>query len=119
MAFAQPKPILRILDEDEAREFYIDFLGFTVDWEHRFEDGTPLYMQVSRDGCVLHLSGHFGEARPGAALRIETTELDSFNEELLAKPYKHARPCVNDTQWGREMRITDPFGNHLIFTDSA
>jgi len=55
-------PILRIFDEAKAREFYVDFLGFTVDWEHRFNDDAPLYMQVSRDGCVLHLSEHYGDA---------------------------------------------------------
>jgi uncharacterized glyoxalase superfamily protein PhnB len=120
MAFAQPKPILRIFDEAKAREFYVDFLGFNIDWEHRFEDGTPLYMQVSKDGCVLHLSGHFGDATPGSALRIETNELEAFNKELLAKRYKHARPGVNDTPWGtRDMPITDPFGNKLIFTTKA
>jgi GNAT superfamily N-acetyltransferase len=27
-------PILRIFDEAEAKEFYVDFLGFKIDWEH-------------------------------------------------------------------------------------
>jgi len=60
-------PILRIFDEAKAREFYVDFLGFTVDWEHRFNDDAPLYMQVSRDGCVLHFSEHYGDAWRDAA----------------------------------------------------
>jgi catechol 2,3-dioxygenase-like lactoylglutathione lyase family enzyme len=50
-------PILRIFDRAKAREFYVDFLGFTVDWEHG-GDGSPLYTQVSRGGTVLHLSEH-------------------------------------------------------------
>ena len=41
-------PILRSFDEAKAREFYVDWLGFGVDWEHRFEPGAPLYMQVSK-----------------------------------------------------------------------
>jgi catechol 2,3-dioxygenase-like lactoylglutathione lyase family enzyme len=41
-------PILRSYDEGKAREFYVDWLGFKVDWEHRFAPDTPLYMQVSR-----------------------------------------------------------------------
>ena len=40
-------PILRIFDEAKACEFYIDFLGFMIDFEHRFGDDFPLYMQVS------------------------------------------------------------------------
>jgi hypothetical protein len=42
-------PILRIFDEAKAREFYVEFLGFKIDWEHRFGENSPLYMQVSRD----------------------------------------------------------------------
>ena len=30
-------PIFRSFDEAKAREFYIDFLGFEVTFEHRFE----------------------------------------------------------------------------------
>jgi hypothetical protein len=48
MAFGKTTPILRIFDEAKAKEFYIDFLGFKVDWEHRFEAGLPLYMQISK-----------------------------------------------------------------------
>ncbi|RYE32039.1 MAG: VOC family protein, partial [Hyphomicrobiales bacterium] len=39
-------PILRIFDEAKAKEFYLDFLGFTMDWDHRFGPNMPLYMQV-------------------------------------------------------------------------
>ena len=49
-------PVLRIFDEQKAREFYIDFLGFAVDWQHRFADDFPLYMQISMGACHLHLT---------------------------------------------------------------
>jgi hypothetical protein len=52
-SFLQTIPILRIFDEAKAREFYIEFLGFHVDWEHRFEPDMPLYMQISRAGLTL------------------------------------------------------------------
>ena len=117
MKFGGTTPILRIFDEAKAREFYVDFLGFTIDWEHRFESGTPLYMQVSKDQCVLHLSEHFGDGTPGAALRIETNDVDAFQAELMLKRYKYARPGVEDMPWGtRDMSIKDPFGNRLTFT---
>lgn len=45
----QTIPILRIFDEDKAKEFYLGFLGMNLDWQHRFEDGFPVYMQVSKD----------------------------------------------------------------------
>jgi uncharacterized glyoxalase superfamily protein PhnB len=119
VSFGRTTPILRIFDEARAREFYVDFLGFKVDWEHRFEEGLPLYMQISKDGCVLHLSEHHGDGAPGAAMRIETSELDTFHRELAAKRYKYARPGIEEMPWGtRDMSLRDPFGNRLTFTDA-
>ena len=117
MKLGTTTPILRIFDEAKAREFYVGFLGFTIDWEHRFEPGLPLYMQVSRDGCVLHLSEHHGDATPGAALRIEADGLDALHAELTGKNYRWARPGIEDMPWGtRDMSVKDPFGNRLTFT---
>ncbi|HYF17465.1 MAG TPA: glyoxalase superfamily protein [Ramlibacter sp.] len=119
MAFGPTVPILRSFDEAKAREFYVGFLGFVVDWEHRFEPGLPLYLQVSRQGCVLHLSEHHGDASPGAAVRISVDDVDAYCQELNAKAYGYARPAVQDTPWGsREMQVRDPFGNRLVFTTS-
>jgi uncharacterized glyoxalase superfamily protein PhnB len=110
-------PILRIFDEAKAREFYLEFLGFKIDWEHRFEAGLPLYMQVSRDACVLHLSEHHGDGSPGAAMRIETSDLDALQAELMKRQYKYARPGIETMPWGtRDMSVKDPFGNRLTFT---
>jgi catechol 2,3-dioxygenase-like lactoylglutathione lyase family enzyme len=109
-------PILRCFDEAKTREFYVDFLGFEIDWEHRFEPDLPLYMQVSRDGCVLHLSEHHGDCCPGAAIRVATTDVDAYRAELIGKQYRNARPGVEEMPWGsREMSINDPFGNRLVF----
>ena len=114
--FQPPIPILRSFDEALAKRFYCEFLGFKVDWEHRFEPGTPLYMQVSRDACVLHLSEHHGDATPGAGIRIEMPDVREFHRELAAKPNYGARPGVDDQPYGmREVKVTDPFGNRLIF----
>jgi len=109
-------PILRIFDEARAKEFYVGFLGFVVDWEHRFEPNAPLYMQVSRENAILHLSEHHGDGTPGSALRIQVQDVRSQNRALLEKRYKYARPGVHDTEWNtREMTIADPFGNRLTF----
>ena len=116
MTFGKTTPIVRIFDEAKAREFYVDFLGFRVDWEHRFEPGLPLYMQISRGDCVLHLSEHHGDGSPGGAMRIETSDLDALQRELAGKRYKYARPGIEEMPWGRDMSIRDPFGNRLTFT---
>jgi uncharacterized glyoxalase superfamily protein PhnB len=109
-------PILRIFDEEKAKEFYIGFLEFAVDWEHRFEDGFPLYMQISRGACLIHLSEHYGDCTPGSSIRIEVDSLETYHAALLGKAYKYARPGIENTPWGtREVRISDPFGNRITF----
>ncbi|VVO08762.1 glyoxalase superfamily protein [Pseudomonas fluorescens] len=119
MSFGKTTPILRIFDEAKALEFYVDFLGFTLDWQHRFEENFPLYLQVSRDACVLHLSEHHGDSSPGAALRIETDELEAFHQQLSAKDYRYAKPQIQTMPWGsQDMTISDPFGNRLVFTNA-
>ena len=110
-------PVLRIFDETKAREFYVAFLGFAVDWEHRFAPGMPLYLQVSHGDCVLHLSEHHGDATPGARVRIETANLDAYATGLRAAEYAYCKPGEPEMKpWGlREVDVIDPFGNTLTF----
>jgi len=114
--FEAPIPILRSFDETVTRAFYLDFLGFEVEFEHRFEPGTPLYLGVRRSNCVLHLSEHHGDATPGSALRIDVDDVHAYSQFLNEKRYKNARPRVQRQPWGYDdMTINDPSGNKLIF----
>jgi catechol 2,3-dioxygenase-like lactoylglutathione lyase family enzyme len=111
-------PVLRIFDEAKAREFYVDFLGFKVDWEHRFEPGMPLYMQVSRGDFLLHLTEHHGDACPGSAVFVRMSGIKEFHAELTAKKYGYAKPGLVNTPWKtREVSVKDPFGNRLSFNE--
>ena len=113
-------PILRIFDIAKAREFYLDFLGFEVEFEHRFDDNAPLYMGVIRDGCVLHLSEHHGDGAPGVAMRIKVEDIAALHRELIGKKYRYARPGLETTPWqSREVSVGDPFGNRLHFYEDA
>lgn len=116
MTFHPVIPVLRSFDEAKAREFYVDWLGFEVRFEHRFEPGMPLYMEVARGGCALHLSEHHGDGTPGTHVRIRVDDLEAYLAELQARPYKHYRPSLQDQDWGmRELVVQDGAGNKLIF----
>lgn len=111
-------PILRIFEEAKAREFYLDFLGFQVDWEHRFAPDLPLYMQVSRSGLILHLSEHHGDASPGSTVFVWMSGIDAFHAELLGKRYSYSRPGIEeDGPGGRTLQVPDPFGNRIRFCE--
>ncbi len=118
MRFEAPIPLLRIFDRAKALAFYVDFLGFTIDWEHRFEPTLPVYIQVSRAGCVLHLTEHHGDCTPGATVFVRMIGLDEFHRELMARDYPYARPGVEIAPWNAKlMQVTDPFGNRLRFNE--
>jgi catechol 2,3-dioxygenase-like lactoylglutathione lyase family enzyme len=114
-------PILRSFDYDKAVEFYVNWLGFKIDWEHEFEPGTPKYMQVSLRDIVLHLSEHHGDASPGSHVRIEGFEgLRAYNKGLNDKKYKYGRPGVEVPPWNEKsiyMTVHDPFGNKITFDE--
>ncbi|MGH6912559.1 MAG: glyoxalase superfamily protein [Geminicoccales bacterium] len=111
-------PILRIFDVAKAKTFYLDFLGFGLDWEHRLEADAPAYLQVSRGDLVLHLSEHHGDCCPGAAVYVRTTQLDDFHREIAAKGYRFMRPGLEATPWGSKlMEVIDPFNNRLRFDE--
>lgn len=114
--FANPVPVFRIFSEQKAREFYLDYLGFKVDWEHRFEEGMPLYMQISRGALVLHLSEHHGDACPGSTVYVRMRGVRDFHREISGKVYRYLRPDVEKRDWAEaEMTVIDPFGNRIRF----
>jgi catechol 2,3-dioxygenase-like lactoylglutathione lyase family enzyme len=108
-------PVLRIFDVAKAREFYSEFLGFAIDWEHTFDDHSPVYLQVSREGALLHLSEHHADASPGATVRILVADVVRLHRELHEREYRYARPGIETMPWGLEVAVTDPFANRLVF----
>ncbi len=113
-----PVPILRIFSVEKAKEFYLGFLGFTVDLEHRFHDNAPLFMQVSRAGLKLYLSEHHGDGSPGVRVIVPMSGIDALHAELQAKKYRYINPGIEKMPWGvRQLAVIDPSGNHLIFSE--
>lgn len=114
----QTIPITRIFDEDKAKEFYIDYLGMKLDWEHRFEPGFPIYMQVSKGALKLHLSEHSGDCKPGSKIFVNVTNIDEIFGELQAKDYSLCRPAIELAPWGdRCFTVVDPFSNKILFNE--
>ncbi len=113
-------PLLRIFDIAKAEQFYINWLGFNSDWQHRFKDGMPLYWQISKDNLVLHLTEHHGDCCPGAKVFVECNGLWAYHAELIAKNYPFNRPGMETAHWNAlTMEVIDPFGNRLLFNEST
>lgn len=115
------KPILRIFNHQLAIEHYINWLGFRLDWEHRFSADSPVYMQVSMNDIVLHLSEHSGDGTPGSRVFIDHFKnLAVYHQSLLAKNYKYNKPGLHIPFYDShalEVTVIDPFHNQLIFVE--
>jgi len=117
IAFEQAVPIVRIFDVAKAHEFYLGFLGFSVDWEHRYGENFPLYTQVSRAGLRLHLSEHAGDATPGGNMVVYMKGIRAFQKELIGKDYRYMKPGLEDEGTRLEVTVTDPFQNRIRFME--
>jgi catechol 2,3-dioxygenase-like lactoylglutathione lyase family enzyme len=117
LAVERAIPVLRMFDVARAKEFYVGYLGMTVDWEHRFDDVAPLYLQVSRAGLVLHLSEHHGDGTPGTVVWCAASGLRDYHAELGAKGYGYYNPGLEREGDDLELTLLDPFGNTIRLSE--
>jgi catechol 2,3-dioxygenase-like lactoylglutathione lyase family enzyme len=110
-------PQLRITNWKRTHQFYVDGLGFSVDWEHRFEPGFPVFAQLTREGLSLFLTEHSGDCQVGGAAYFVVDDVDALHAEIRSRGLQPKETPAN-TPWGtREMTILDPDGNRLRFAN--
>jgi catechol 2,3-dioxygenase-like lactoylglutathione lyase family enzyme len=116
--FTATIPVMRIFDVAKARDFYCGFLGFHLDWEHRYDEKSPTYLQVSSGSLVLHLTEHHGDCCPGSTVFVRIIGIDEFHANITSRGYGYMRPGIEQTAFGtRCVEVTDPFGNRIRFNE--
>ena len=117
MTLAPAIPVFRVFDAVLTRKFYVDWLGFRVDWEHQASaPAGPRYLQVSRGGLILHLSEHHGDCTPGGKAMVNVDDVEAYHSELRSRQNPYMNPGVETMPWNAKvMTVTDPFGNRLCF----
>jgi uncharacterized glyoxalase superfamily protein PhnB len=112
-------PILDVRDVDTAIRFYVERLGFDIDF--RDEEHSDNYAGVRRDDVRLHMQWqHEEEFKKGTAgtlrVRIIVDDPDALFEEYRGKGILDERAQVRETPAGtREFGCRDLDGNGLIF----
>ncbi|HJY56593.1 MAG TPA: glyoxalase superfamily protein [Streptosporangiaceae bacterium] len=96
--------VLRVADAAAAVSWY-ERLGFTKEWEHRFEPGAPAFVSIARDRARLYLSEHRGDARPDALVHLYVSDVDAVVAEF-------GQP-TGEPPYGCELELRDPDGNRL------
>lgn len=109
-------PQLRSTNWERTRAFYVDGLGFTVQWVHQFEPGFPVFAEVTLEGRTLFLTEHTGDCEVGGAVYILMDDVDAFHRTIAARVPVLEPP--EEAPWGvREMMVVDPDGNRLRFAN--
>ena len=111
-------PVLLVSDLDRSVAYYRDQLGFTVDWEHRFAPGLPVFMSLVRDGMQIYLSEHSGDCQVGGLVHFVIPDVDAWHAEFAQRGAEIAEAPNNDLGF-RNMTIKDPDGNQLRFMEPA
>ena len=103
--FEGVNPILRVRDVLASADYYVQRLGFKIDWQ------TPGFISVSRGRCHLFLcqgdQGHFG-----SWVWIGVEDAQALFEEYSACGAKVRHPPTNYA-WAYEMQVEDLDGNVL------
>lgn len=119
MKLSAPIPLFRIFDYERARHFYCHWLGFSIDWEHRFHPTAPRYLQISRGAAVFHLTEHYGDCTPGSKAFIHIDDVEALHAELSTRPNPNMNPGIEHAPWNaKTLEVIDPFGNRICFNQS-
>ncbi len=106
-------PTFRITSYARSKLFYVDGLGFQIDWEHRFEPELPVFMKISRDGLALFLTEHSADCALGGLIHFYVLDVDSWYAEFQQKGIPVSAPPSETVQGLRDMTVIDPDGNKL------
>jgi catechol 2,3-dioxygenase-like lactoylglutathione lyase family enzyme len=112
-------PILDVRDIEKALAFYVERLGFEIDF--RYEEDPKNYAGVRRDDVSLHMQwqheDHFKRGTAGRLrVRLIVDDPDALFDEYRSKGVVDDGIQVRDTAWGtREFGFRDPDGNGLVF----
>jgi uncharacterized glyoxalase superfamily protein PhnB len=101
-------PILRVKNLDASIVYYVDRLGFTLQW--RSEPAAS----VHRDRASLMLC-EGDQGHPGMWLWIAASDVDELYEELRARGARLRHPPANYPWGSRECQVTDLDGHVLRF----
>ncbi len=106
-------PALRITDYPRSKAFYTEGLGFTINWEHRFEPHLPVFMEVSRDDMSFYLTEHTEDCQVGGLVHLIVPDIDAWYTELRQKGLAIAEPPNESLEGIRDMTLVDPDGNQI------
>ncbi|WP_435207557.1 glyoxalase superfamily protein [Micromonospora sp. bgisy143] len=107
-----------VADQDRARDFYVDVLGFDLVWDNPMGPDGGRWVQVAPPGAAtaLTLVTWFPTMPPGSlkGLVLETDDLDADVARLWERGVDFADGGIRSAPWGRYATFDDPDGNGIV-----
>lgn len=106
-----------VSDQDRAKQFYADVLGFSVEIDSQFGEGMRWVMlRPPGSATALTLVTWF-DTMPAGSLRGSVLGCDDLEEtlaQLSARGVTFAEDEIQEAPWGRWKTFTDPDGNAWV-----
>lgn len=116
--FTATNPILRVRDVEASIAYYVERLGFALQFSWGEGDGPVSFAGVSRDGFEVMLCLE-GQGQPGTWFTVWVDDVDELHAEYVDRGADIRRAPV-DLPWGvREMNVIDPDGHRIRFSTST
>jgi catechol 2,3-dioxygenase-like lactoylglutathione lyase family enzyme len=109
-----------VSDQDRARDFYVNTLGFKLQADERFGPDQR-WVQVGLEGTQPSVTlVTWFESMPAGSLRgvvLGTDDVDAAYKELSARGVSFEGP-IEEAPWGRFATFSDPDGNGWVLQQS-
>ncbi len=106
--FHPTSPILRVSDLEASLKYYVECLGFSIDWNHE-----GYFASVSRGPANIMLSEN-DQGVFGSWIYIGVGDVVRLHDELINAGAIVKLPPRN-YPWGMEIHVADPNGNVIRF----
>jgi catechol 2,3-dioxygenase-like lactoylglutathione lyase family enzyme len=99
-------PILRVVSLDASLAYYLDVLGFSLQWRN----GSVASVRRGRASLML---SEGDQGHPGTWVWLGVSDADALHEELRGRGAVIRHPPTNYPWGSRELHVSDPDGHVL------
>ena len=105
-------PVFGITSYEQAIDYYVDWLGFNLDWEWREAPGRPAIVSISRDGITIGLNESLAAAT-GAWLSVAVADAQALADEWNGRRPGSVKIVIGAPYEFPVIYLVDPFGNRI------
>jgi catechol 2,3-dioxygenase-like lactoylglutathione lyase family enzyme len=107
-----------VSDQDVSRKFYAETLGFTVEMDSAFDDGSMRWVMLRPPGggSAITLVNWFDTMPPGSqrGTVLGCDDIERTAADLRARGISFHEEAIQEALWGRWLTFDDPDGNAWV-----